>query len=297
MVSDELRAVSDALRANRILSGDLLERRAAMDAQTAGLVPPPGTSVDPVVADGVPCEWVAAPGVATDRAVLYLHGGAYTAGSLGTHRLHVANLSAACGVRVLNVDYRLAPEHPHPAGVDDAVTAYRWLLASGLAPDQVVIAGDSAGGGLAAATLVALRDRGEPTPAGGALISPWADLTMAAESYRTRADLDPMVSHEGLKPSADAYLAGRDPADPTVSAMFADLTGLPPLVIHVGDHEVLLDDAVALAERARAAGVDVDLWVAPEMIHVWHAFAGLIPEGQEALDRLAAWIRARLTPA
>ena len=199
--------------------------------------------------------------------------------------------------RVLNVDYRLAPEHPHPAGVDDAVTVYRWLLASGLAPGRIVIAGDSAGGGLAAATLVALRDRGEPAPAGGALISPWADLTMTADSYRTRAELDPMVSHEGLVPSAEAYLAGTDPKDPTVSAVFADLTGLPPLVIHVGDHEVLLDDSVLLAERARAAGVEVELWVAPEMIHVWHAFAGLVPEGQEALERLAAWIRARLAAA
>ncbi|HJR26482.1 MAG TPA: alpha/beta hydrolase fold domain-containing protein, partial [Acidimicrobiales bacterium] len=153
------------------------------------------------------------------------------------------------------------------------------------------------GGGLAAATLLALRDRGEPLPAGGALISPWADLTMSGASYRTRADVDPMVSFEGLEPSAEAYLAGKDPKDPTVSAVYADLAGLPPLLIHVGDHEVLLDDSVLLAERAREADVDVELWVAPEMFHVWHAFAGLVPEGAEALAVLGEWVRARLAAA
>jgi epsilon-lactone hydrolase len=293
MASEELRAVSEALRANRMLTGSLLERRASMEAATAGLSPPPDTTVEPVVADGVPCERVVAPGAATDRALLYLHGGAYTAGSLGTHRLHVANLSRACGCQVLNVDYRLAPEHPHPAAVDDACTAYRWLLASGLAPSRVVVAGDSAGGGLTAAALVALRDAGDPLPAGGALISPWTDLTLTAGSLGTRAELDPMVSREGLAPSAEAYLAGLDPTSPTASPLHADLSGLPPLLVHVGDHEVLLDDAVALAERAGAAGVDVELWVAPEMIHVWHAFAGIVPEGAEAVDCLADWVRAR----
>ena len=293
MASEELRAVAEALRANRMLTGTLIERRASMEATTQGLAPPEGTSVEPVVADGVPCEWVAAPGAAADRVVLYFHGGAFTAGSLNTHRLHVANLSAACGARVLNVDYRLAPEHPHPAGVLDALTTYRWLLATGVTPQHVVLAGDSAGGGLTAAALIAIRDAGEPVPAGAALISPWADLTMTAASYVSRADVDPMVSLESLLPSAEAYLAGGDPMAPTASPVHADLSGLPPILIHVGDHEVLLDDSVLLAERARAAGVDVELWVAPEMIHVWHAFAGLIPEGAEALEKLAAWVRAR----
>lgn len=296
MASEELRAVSEALRANRMLSGTLAERRASMEAATAGLAPPEGTRVEPVVARGVPCEWVAAPGAATDRAVLYLHGGAYTAGSLNTHRLHVANLSAACGAQVLNVDYRLAPEHPHPAAVDDARAAYRWLLDQGIASGRVVLAGDSAGGGLAAAALLAIRDAGDPAPAGGALISPWADLTLTASTYDTRADLDPMVARDTLAPSAEAYLGGADPtATPTASPVQADLAGLPPLVIHVGDHEVLLDDSLLLAKRAEAAGVDVELWVAPEMIHVWHAFAGLVPEGAEAIAKLGEWIRARLS--
>lgn len=294
MVSQELRAVSEALRANRILTGSLLERRASMESATAGLAPPDTTEVVPVDAGGVPCEWIAAEGAAADRVVLYLHGGAYTAGSLGTHRLHAGNLSAVAGARVLNVDYRLAPEHAHPAAVDDACTAYRWLLGTGVEPGRVVVAGDSAGGGLAAAALVALRDAGAPLPAGGALISPWTDLTLTAPSLESRAEVDPMVSKEGLAPSAEAYLAGAEPKTPTASPRFADLAGLPPLCIHVGDHEVLLDDAVGLAEAAGAAGVDVELWVAPEMIHVWHAFAGLVPEGAEAMERLGAWIRARL---
>ena len=295
MASEELRAVSEALRANRVLSGSLLERRASMEAATAGLSPPATTTVVPVDAGGVPAEWVTAQGARRDAALLYLHGGAYTAGSLATHRLHVANLSAATGVAVLNVDYRLAPEHPHPAAVDDAVAAYRWLLGEGLAAERVVLAGDSAGGGLAAAALVALRDAGDRLPGGAALISPWTDLTLTAASLESRAEVDPMVSREGLAPSAEAYLAGADPTTPTASPLHADLAGLPPLVVHVGDHEVLLDDAVHLAERARAAGVDVELWVAPEMIHVWHAFAGIVPEGAEAVERLATWIRTRVT--
>lgn len=294
MASEELRAVSHALRANRMLAGSLLDRRASMEAATAGLAPPDGTTVEPVDAGGVPAEWVVAAGARTDRTLLYLHGGAYTAGSLSTHRLHVANLSAAAAVRALHVDYRLAPEHPHPAAVDDAVAAYRWLLGTGVDPHHVVVAGDSAGGGLAAALLVALRDAGDPLPAGGALISPWTDLTLTAATLATRADVDPMVSREGLAPSAEAYLAGADPTTPTASPLHADLRGLPPLLVHVGDHEVLLDDAVGLAERARAAGVDVELWVAPEMIHVWHAFAGIVSEGAEAVARLGTWVAQHL---
>jgi monoterpene epsilon-lactone hydrolase len=295
MASDELVAVSEALRAQGVFTGATFEeRRASMEAATGGIPIPDGVAVVPIDAGGVPAERVTAPGAATDRAVLYVHGGAYTAGSLTTHRRHVANLSAACGCQVIALDYRLAPEHPHPAAVDDAVAAYRWLTGpDGVAPERVVIAGDSAGGGLAAAALVALRDLGDPLPAGGALISPWADMTLTAETYRTRADLDPMCSLESLAPSAEAYLGGLDPTTPWASPVHADLAGLPPLCIHVGDHEVLLDDALTLAKRAEAAGVDVELWHVPEMIHVWHAFAGIVPEGQEALERLAAWISAR----
>lgn len=294
MASAELQTIIELLRSQLAIEADVPARRASMEAATATWPVPDDTGVQPVVASGVPCEWVAAPGVAEDRAILYLHGGAYTTGSLGTHRRHVAQLSAAAGARVLNVDYRLAPEHPHPAAVDDAVAAYRWLLTgAGVAPDRVVLCGDSAGGGLAVAALLALRDAGDPTPAGAALISPWTDLTFSGASHDTRAEVDPMCSRASLAPSAAAYVGEGDPKAPLISPAHADLSDLPPLLIHVGDHETLLDDSTMLAERAAAVGVDVELWIAPEMIHVWHVFAGMVPESDEALATLGRWIEAR----
>jgi epsilon-lactone hydrolase len=295
MASPELQSIVELLRAQPTVVADFSARRAAMEAAT-GLWPmPEATLVEPVDAGGIPAEWVAGPDVATDRAILYLHGGAYTTGSLATHRRHVAQLSATAGARVLNVDYRLAPEHPHPAAVDDAVAAYRWLMAAaGLTPERVVLCGDSAGGGLAVATLIALRDAGDPQPAGAALISPWTDLTFSGASHDTRLELDPMCSRTSLSPSAEAYVGAGDPKTPLISPAHADLTELPPLLIHVGDHETLLDDSSMLAERAAADGVDVDLWVAPEMIHVWHVFAGMVPESDLALAKMGRWIKVRL---
>jgi monoterpene epsilon-lactone hydrolase len=298
MASPELHAIIELLRSQPTIDGDFPARRAAMEAAT-GLWPlPERTRVEPVDADGVRCEWVSGPAAAADRAILYVHGGAYTTGSLATHRRHVAQLSMASGARVLNVDYRLAPEHPHPAAVDDAVTAYRWLTtAGGIAPTRVVLCGDSAGGGLAVATLLALRDAGDVLPAGAALISPWTDLTFSGASHDSRVELDPMCSRTSLAPSAEAYVGAADPTAPLISPLHADLTGLPRLVIHVGDHETLLDDSTVLAERAAAAGVDVELWVAPEMIHVWHVFAGMVPESDVALASLGAWIESSLSAA
>jgi len=194
----------------------------------------------------------------------------------------------------LSIDYRLAPEHPHPAAVDDAISAYQWLLDQRIAPAKLAIAGDSAGGGLTIATLLALRDRGVPLPAAGVAISPWTDMACDSESYSTRADVDPMVTQVGLKQMADWFLGSKDARDPLASPLRADLAGLPPLLVHVGDHEVLLDDGVGIAERARDAGVDVTVEVWPEMIHVWHAFVGIIPESQEAIERIAAFLAVRL---
>jgi acetyl esterase/lipase len=274
--------------------GTVQERRDGMEALTAHAPVPDGMTAAPVDAGGVPAEWVAMPDADPERVLLYVHGGAHVSGSLNTHRRVAALLSEASGMRVLNVDYRLAPENPHPAAVDDAVSAYRWLLAQGVLPSRIALAGDSAGGGLAAATLVALRDQGAPLPGGAALISPWTDLTITAESYKTRADADPMLDADRLRESAAMYLGGADAATPLASPVHADLTGLPPLLVHVGDAEVLLDDSVTLAERASAAGVDVTLEVWPEMIHVWHAFAGLFPEAQQGIDRVGEWLRERV---
>jgi acetyl esterase/lipase len=299
MASEVLRHVTEVLR-DRLITReegdvDFVARRAEMEQWTSTAPSLEGLEVEPVDAGGVRAEWVTMPNSDPGRVIQYHHGGAYTAGSLNTHRRFVGQLAEATGARALNIDYRLAPEHPHPAAVDDAVAAYRWLTGTvGIEPAHVVVAGDSAGGGLTAAMLVALRDLGDPLPAGGAMISPWADLTMEGASHDTRIELDPMCNRHTLTPSARVYAGTTSVRAPLVSPVHADLKGLPPLVIHVGDHETLLDDSVGLAEAATKAGVDVDLWVAPEMIHVWHVLAGLVPESDEALAKLADWIRTRL---
>jgi acetyl esterase/lipase len=242
----------------------------------------------------VPAAWVVAPGAETGRVLLYLHGGGYVVGSINTHRDLAGRLSRAAAARVLLIDYRLAPEYPHPAAVEDATAAYRWLLRHGATPAHTVIAGDSAGGGLTVATLVALRDAGEALPAAGVCISPWVDLEGIGESMTTKASVDPIVQHQGLVWFADLYLGGANPRTPLAAPLYADLHGLPPLLIHVGAAETLLDDATRLAERAKTAGVDVTLEVWEEMIHVWHLFAAMLPEGQQAIERLGAYIRQRL---
>ena len=254
---------------------------------------PGEASFDPVLAGGVPCAWIAAPGVRSDRAIVYFHGGGFQVGSLQSHRELMALLSAAAGVRVLGVAYRLAPEHPFPAAVDDAVAAYRWLLDQAIAPERIVIAGDSAGGGLTVATLLALRDGSTPLPAGGVCISPWVDLTCSAASYRTKAEADPIVQSGPIEEMARAYLGYRDRRTPLASPLFADLRGLPPLLIHVGGDEVLLDDAVQLSERARQAGVSATLEVWDRMIHVWHWFLPMLEEAESAVESIGRFIRAR----
>jgi len=228
--------------------------------------------------------------------VLFFPGGAYHLGSLATLRRLVALVSDAAQARVLSVGYRLAPEHPFPAAVHDALTAYRWLLARGVAPRQISVAGNSSGGGLALALLVALRDAGEPMPAAAVAISPWTDMEMTGESRRTRAAADRMVTPEGQEEAADWYLAGQDPRHPYASPVHADLQGLPPILIHVGDAEILLDDSTRFAARARAAGVEVTLEVWDEMPHCWHTFAGLLPEADRAVERIGRWLQER-TPA
>ena len=223
--------------------------------------------------------------------VLYLHGGGYCSGSLDTHRGVAGSLALTSGITVVNLDYRLAPEDPFPAALNDALLAFDQL-----APQRVAIAGDSAGGGLALATALALRDRGGARPLALALFSPWTDLTQTASTYGTRAELDPMVSRGVLDLMADGYLAGTDPRTTLASPLFADLDDLPPMHIDVGDHEVLLDDSTTLAERAAEAGVDVAIRVWPEMIHVFQAFPPeLVPEAAESLAAAGAFLAARLT--
>ena len=311
MASEELVGVREMLRGIDMGHLTIAERRTATESIAAP--PPPGTTAEPVNAGGVPAEWVIAPEAdGADRTLMYLHGGAYQIGSPAMLRHMIALISAAARARVLSVAYRLAPEHPFPAAVDDAVTAYRFLLSGdanpgdadhgdadhgdanhgGTDPASIAIAGDSAGGGLTLATLVALRDAGDPLPAAAVAISPWTDLALTGESLITRADVDVMIKPDGMRDDAATYLAGADPRHPYASPLYADLHGLPPILIHVGDAEVILDDSTRFAARAQAAGVDVTLEVWDEMPHVWHAFDGLLPESAQAIERIGGWLRA-----
>ena len=248
-----------------------------------------------VGAGGVPAEWIYAPGTAEDRVLLYLHGGGYAIGSMRTHREMLSRMSRASGTRVLGIDYRLAPENPFPAPVEDSVEAYRWLLSSGVKPSKIAIAGDSAGGGLVVSLLVALRYLGEPLPAAGVCLSPWIDLEGLGDSYDTKAGVDPVGSRELNLPMAKMYVGDRDIRTPLAAPLYADLHGLPPLLIQIGTAEVLLDDSTRLADRAREAGVDVELKVWDDMIHVWHLFSSILPEGQEAIEQMGAFIRKRMS--
>jgi epsilon-lactone hydrolase len=266
-------------------------RRAFDGLASEHFVPAPDVATTQVFAGGRPALWVRTPAVIEDRTVLYLHGGGYAMGSPQTFRDLTSRIGRAAGARVLVPDYRLAPEHPFPAAVNDAVASYRWLLAQGAAPEQVVIAGDSAGGGLTLATLVALRDQGDPLPAAGVCESPWVDMEGTGGSMNTRAAVDPLMERAVVQQMAAQYLAGADPRSPLAAPLHADLAGLPPLLIQVGECETLLDDAVRVAARAQAAGVDVTLEEFEGMPHVWHFFASFLPEAREAIQRIGDFVR------
>jgi acetyl esterase/lipase len=254
---------------------------------------PDGVRWEDAEVGGRPCRWAIPDGGADDRVLQYVHGGGYVVGSLEGYRKLTGHLARALGCRVLSVDYRLAPEHPHPAAVEDSTSVYRALLAD-VAPHHLAIAGDSAGGGLTVATLLKLRDESTPLPAGGVPMSPWVDLEGTGESMRTKADVDLIVGHDALKQMADLFLAGADAHDPYAAPLHADLRGLPPLYIQVGGDETLLDDATRLAARAAAAGVEVRLDSFPEMQHVFQLAAGAAPEADDAVARIGHWLRPRL---
>jgi len=296
MASDMLKTIVDMMRAQRgVIPQDIdpVTMRANLESMTSLMPLPPDVAAEPIVVNGVRAEWVQVPDADPGRVVLYLHGGAYVIGSINTHRDLAGRISRASGARVLNVDYRLAPEHPHPAAVEDATAAYRWLLAQGHHPARIAVAGDSAGGGLTVATLVALRDAGVPLPSAGVCLSPWVDLEGIGDSMTERAHLDPMVQKEHLVRMGQLYLADHHARTPLAAPLYADLSGLPPLYIQVGTAETLLDDSNRLAERSRKAGVDVTLELWDDMIHVFQAFAPILPEGQEAVEKIGQYLRAR----
>ncbi|WP_298431163.1 alpha/beta hydrolase [Ottowia sp.] len=256
------------------------------------------TSVD---AAGVPCQWITAPGARTDRVVVYFHGGGFQVGSLASHRELMACISAAAGVRVLGVGYRLAPEHRYPAALEDALAAYGWLRAQGVAAERIAVAGDSAGGGLGLSLLLALRHRGEPAPVAYWGLSAWTDLTASGESYETRAALDPIHQKPMIVAMARNYLGGAgDPKDPLASPLFAapdELAALPPMLLQVGERETVVSDSEAFVGKARAAGAQAELQVWPGMIHVFQQFPALLVEARDALADGGRFIAARFEAA
>lgn len=294
MPSQEHEELVEMMRTlNPLGSGDIETMRAGM-AAAPPYPQPPDVQWQAVDADGVPCEWNVPDDCAEGRTIVYYHGGGYGIGSVAGHRGLCSNLARATRARVLSVDYRLAPEHPFPAAVDDALTAYRWTVGQGADPARTALGGDSAGGGLAIATLIALREAGEVLPAAGLCLSPWVDLTGANPRIAEVAPKDPMLSPAVLEVFAKAYLSGADPKAPTASPAFADLSGLPPLLIQAGTAEILIGEIEDFAKKAEASGVDVQLEIWDDMLHVWQTFADMLPEGREALAGVGKYVEARL---
>jgi epsilon-lactone hydrolase len=271
------------------------EQRRWMAEVAASTPAPDGVRVEPGELGGRAAEWLHPVEGLRGGIVLYLHGGGYCTGSLGTHRHLAGRIALATGSTAVTVEYRLAPEHPLPAALADAVAAYDELNSLGHAPEGTAIAGDSAGGGLTVATLLALRDTGRPRPCAAACLSPWVDLTLSAPSYASVGEGDPMVSKSGLETFAEAYLGGVSARDPRASPLFADLGGLPPIRIDVGEREVLLDDSVRLADRIVASGGEVTLARWAEMIHVFQAFPGALdPEAGESVAAIGEFLAGHL---
>jgi epsilon-lactone hydrolase len=256
--------------------------------------PPADTETRAVEAGGVAADLVTAPASRPDRHLLYLHGGGYATGSPALYRDLTWRLAAAAKVRLLAIDYRLAPEHPFPAALDDAVAAYRSLLEGSAPPRRIAIVGDSAGGGLGLSLLLRLRDEGAPLPRAAAFISPWTDLALSGTSLSTNAAADPMLNAEMLPGLVAHYLCGRDPRLPYASPLYGDPAGLPPILIQVGSDEILRDDAVRMGERLSAAGREVALEIWPRMPHVWHLFAAVMPEARRAIARIGEFLTERL---
>jgi monoterpene epsilon-lactone hydrolase len=272
-------------------------RKARSQAFAAAAPIPAGVRITAELLGEVPVEWVIPAGAAPRPVFLHLHGGGYVMGDPAGSRPFTTELALRTRARVASVDYRLAPEDPFPAAVDDALAVYRALLSGGLDPHEIAVGGESAGGGLAVAMLLAARDAGLPLPACAVVMSPWANLVCDADSYISKASTDPLLTRGILREMADAYLAGGDPGQGRASPGLADLTGLPPMLIQVGAEEVLLDDARQLAERARLAGVEARLEVWDRMIHVWHMFHPSLPEGGEAIARVADFLEAHWSRA
>jgi epsilon-lactone hydrolase len=267
------------------------QMRSDWDAAFAGCTVP--VSCRQVTAGGVDAEWIVPADAPSDKAILYFHGGGFRLGSVASHRDLIARIAEASGCRVLAINYRLAPEHRFPAALEDALAAFTWLREQGFKPQDIALAGDSAGGNLVLALMLSLRDRGQPLAAAAALMSPWTDLAASGESYQSRATADPIHQRSMMLALAKNFLCDGDIRNPLASPLYADFSGLPPLLIQVGDRETVRDDATMLAAKAKAAGVEAALQVWDGMIHVFQMFPE-IPEAREAVASIAAFLRRHL---
>jgi monoterpene epsilon-lactone hydrolase len=287
-----------ALRRSPIPAGSSVgEQRRLLRERASARPAPADVAVTSVELGGVPAAGITIDGIEPRYVVLYFHGGVYVLGDAFQSADLAAQIGRRTRARVISLDYRLAPEHPYPAAVDDALAAYDALLDEGTAPSDIVLAGDSAGGGLAVATMVNARDHGLPLPAAAFLMSPYADLTLAGATMDTKSDVDPLLSRELLQPRVTDYTAGQDPALGLISPVFADLSGLPPLIIQAGTHEVLLDDAIRLAQKAAADDVAISLDLTPKVPHVFQNFYPILDEAADALDRAGQLLTAHLASA
>jgi monoterpene epsilon-lactone hydrolase len=292
LIRDRLRTMLIEEVGPSFLGRSLEEQRAALDGMGAQAEKPAGLMVTRSSLAGVPLEHLT-PAIRERRVVLYVHGGGFAMGSCDSHRALAGWIGVACRARVVLPEYRLAPEHPFPAALDDVLAVYRSLLNSGTSPEQIIVVGDSAGGGLATSTMLRARDLGLPMPRALVLLSPWLDLTLSGESMQTRAEIDPWLKPVMCAPIRDLYLGQIDPGHPLASPLLAELARLPPMLIQVGDHEILLSDSERMFKRARAAGVQADLEVWPELWHVFQQFAPMLPEAVEAIQRIGAWVDER----
>jgi monoterpene epsilon-lactone hydrolase len=295
-MSEEQQSQLDAiLRQGRLdTAGDVQALRAAFSELMARVPAAPDIQQRPVEIGGVAGVEVTVDGNEAENVILYFHGGVYVIGTAAASVSLVGDLVRRTGARAITLEYRLGPEHPYPAAVDDARAAYEGLLAQGVAPGRIALAGESAGGGLAVVTLLALREAGLPLPSCAYVMSPYVDLTLSGETLAEKQDLDPVLTPEGLRTRVPDYVGGADASDPYISPLFGDLRELPPLLIQVGSHEILLSDAVRLAERAAIADVAVTLEVTPGVPHVFQGFAGLLDEAGAALDRASAFLKAHV---
>ena len=291
MPSAELEAIVSYIRSNPYTTQKSVELLREETEAKASTPLPEGATHELVDAGGVPSEWIEMPRSRKDRVFLFIHGGGYYRGSSQSTRSVAAWIAGATAARVLSINYRLAPEHPFPAAVEDTHATYRWLQSEGVTADRIVVGGISAGGGLTLALLLAAREAGQPLPAGAVPMSAWTDLAQTGETFRTNAADDPSISKEYLDRFSELYLNGVDPRTPLASPIYGDLHGLPPMLMQVGSVETMLDDSLIFAERARAAGVGVTLEVWPDMFHGWQSAASGLEEARQAVERIGEFYR------